>query len=179
MTWHGFHDQESGIRKYYIGIGRTFTESELTNGLVEIYADANKLDMHASFTLNDGLLPDEKIVASIFAENNAGLRTRIGRVTLLALASSTSGKSTANGRLEIEKHSCDIHFCHKDCTCAVVGQVCTEVKTDVTCNQLNVSPDHQQNILVRVYGGMSHEPQSITASSACLSGHCNCMDIFT
>ena len=171
LTWYGFHDQESGIRKYYIGIGRTYTENELTNGLVEIDAVANNVDMNASFSVNDGLLPDEKIVASIVAENNAGLKSRIGRVTLLALASSSSGKSTANGRLEIEKHSCDIHFCNKDCTCAVVGQVCTEVETNMTCNQLNVSSDHQQNISIRVYGGMYHEPQNITASSSCLAGH--------
>ena len=171
LTWYGFHDQESGIRKYYIGIGRTYTENELTNGLVEIDAVANNVDMNASFSVNDGLLPDEKIVASIVAENNAGLKSRIGRVTLLALASSSSGKSTANGRLELEKHSCDIHFCNKDCTCAVVGQVCTDVKTNITCNQLSVSLDHQQNISVRVYGGMSNEPQNITASSSCLAGH--------
>ena len=171
LTWYGFHDQESGIRKFYVGVGRTYTDNELTNGLVALNSVANTGELNASLTLSDGLNPDEKILASIVAENNAGLKSHIGRVTLLALASSSSsGRSVAYGRLEIEKHSCDIHFCNKDCTCAVVGKVCTEVQTNMTC-PMNTASENQPNISVRVYGGMSHEPQNITASSACLAGH--------
>ena len=172
LTWYGFHDQESGIRKFYVGFGQTYTDNELTNGLIEIDSVANTKEYNASITLTDGLSPGEKIVASIIAENYAGLKSLIGRVTLLALASSSSNlRSTVNGILEIEKHSCDIHFCNKDCTCAVVGKVCTEVRTNMICQHMNISSENTQNISVRVYGGMSHEPQNITASSACLVGH--------
>ena len=172
LTWYGFHDQESGIRKFYIGVGRTYTDNELTNGLIDIDSATNAKEHTASITLTDDLNPNEFIVASIIAENYAGLKSPIGRVTLLTLASSSNILSSdLNGILEIEKHSCDIHFCNKDCTCAVVGKVCTEVHTNVTCQNMNVTSDNTQNISVRVYGGMTHEPQYITASSACLVGH--------
>ena len=169
LTWYGFHDQESGIRKFYVSVGRTYTDNDLTNGLIEIDSAANTKEHNASITLTDGLNPNEKIVASIIAENYAGLKSPIGRVTLLALASSSNIlSSNVNGMLELEKHSCDIHFCNKDCTCAVVGKVCSEVQTNMTCHNMNIS---SENISVRVYGGMAREAQNITASSACLAGH--------
>ena len=172
LTWYGFHDQESGIKAFYIGLGRTYTDTGLSNGLVEIKTTIHANVYNASIMLNGSLKSDDKVVASIYAENNAGIKSPIARVTLIALASTpTNVQGIASGILEIEKHSCDIHFCNKDCTCAVVGKVCTEVMTNASCSPAPTLPDKPLNVSIYVFGGMADEPKHMTASSACLAGH--------
>ena len=172
LTWYGFHDHESGIRNFYIGVGRTYTDNEMTNGLVSVEVNELALEYNTTIQLNGYFLFDDKIVASIIAENNAGLRSPIARVTLLPLFSSPANQfETASGIMEIEKHSCEVHFCNNDCTCAVVGKVCSEVETNLTCTDASDQPDNPFNISVRVYGGTFVYPEKITPSSACLSSH--------
>ena len=172
LSWYRFHDEESGIKHFYIGIGTTYTGNELSDGLVKIDAKIDAVDYNETIQLNGPLSSDDKVVMSVMAENNAGLMSSVARITLTALASSHSDQyENASGIFEIEKHSCDIHFCNKDCTCAVVGKVCTEVTTNLTCNSVIPSVNNPSNVSVRVYGGMTGKPQTITASSSCLSAH--------
>ena len=171
LTWYGFYDHESGIKRFYVGIGSTYTGNEFTNGLVEIETDGVQKDFNNSFILPD-ILWDEEVVVSIVAENNAGLMSSVARVTLLALYLTPKVPvENAHGVLEIEKHSCDLHFCNKDCTCAVIGKVCMEVETNLTCNDITTTSESPFSVSLRVYGGLEDNPQHITASSACLSAH--------
>ena len=172
LTWYGFHDQESGIKHFYIGVGKSYSGNELSNGLVRIVPNT-RLNIHnTSLILNEPLLSNAKIVVAIMAENNAGLMSSISRVTLTTLQT-IPGKllQAAGGLLEIEKHSCDIHFCNKDCTCAVVGQPCAFLNTNSTCHSVNSTADNPFNLTVNVYGGMRGEIVKITASSSCLAAH--------
>ena len=172
LSLYGFHDQESGIKYFYIGVGKTFTDNELSNGFLKLDAKIDEVDYIESFHLNGPISSDDKVVVSVIAENNAGLMSPVARATLVALTSSHSDQyENASGIFEIEKHSCDIHFCNKDCTCAVVGKVCTEVISNLTCSSVTPTVTNPLNVSVRVYSGLSDEPQSITASSACLSAH--------
>ena len=113
MTWYGFNEYESGVSKYHIGVGRTFTDNELTNGLLEIDGYVHKSEQNELIYLNIGLTSSDKMFVSILAENGVGLISPIVRVTLIvkALLETTSGDVV--GPFEIEDHSCDIHFCNK------------------------------------------------------------------
>ena len=171
-TWYGFYDYESGVSKYYIGVGSTFTGNELTNGLIEIEGDFKKSEQNKLIHINEGLTSVDKIVVSVLAENGVGIISPIARVTLIATSSSPPGATEdASGSLEIENHSCDIHFCNKDCTCAVVGQACYQADTNMTCNVITKTENNAYDVNVRVYAGTIDNPKSITASSSCISAY--------
>ena len=173
ISWYGFHDQESGIRLFYIGTGKTFSENDLSGGLVKVYVNETMKEYSTEIKLNSQLKNGDKIIVSVIAENNAGLKSSIARATYIALSSSKSddGVDRANGILEIETHSCEIHFCNKDCTCATVGSVCTEVEAANSCNAYLSTESNPFNVSVSVFGGSAGHPQHITASSACLTAH--------
>ena len=173
-SWYGFYDYESGISKYYIGLGKTFTGNELTNGLVEVDADMLKTEQGHWIYTNEGLTAGDSVIVSVMAENGIGLISPIARVTMIVSSASAPGPSPLvgdSGSLEIEKHSCDIHFCNKDCTCAVVGQVCGHVATNMTCSSLTETNNNSYGVDVRVYAGIKDDPLTITASSSCLAAH--------
>ena len=173
LSWYGFYDQESGIRCFYVGVGKSFTGNELSNGLVEVTSDNNMLtEYNASFTLNEPLFGDEKIVISIMAENEAGLLSPLARLTVVSLTTTPlSNIKNSTGIFEIEKHSCDIHFCDKVCTCAVVDKPCTDVDTNLSCYDFTGNSENLHNISLLVYGGTVNAPTNITTSSSCLSAH--------
>ena len=171
MTWYGFYDYESGISRYHIGVGRTFTGNELTSGLLEIDGDAHKSEQNELIHLNVGLMSVDKIIVSILAENGVGLISPIARVTLITDTLSPSPSGDVVGSLEIEDHSCDIHFCNKDCTCAAVGRTCYQTDTNMTCNAVPETENNAYDVNVRVYTGTMGNPQTITASSSCISAY--------
>ncbi|XP_052788827.1 uncharacterized protein LOC128223594 [Mya arenaria] len=76
------------------------------------------------------------------------------------------------GILELEKHSCDVQFCNKDCTCAVVGKPCIEAETNMSCVEIDSFNTTDSDVArFAVFGGLQFQPLTITASSACLAGH--------
>jgi hypothetical protein len=168
LSWYGFHDQESDIAMYYITVGRTYSGSELTEGVAAV--SSNK-SFH-NFVLKEPIQPDDKIILSIWAENKVGLNSSVARVTVNALCEvKTNIISEMRGSLELQKHSCDVHFCNKDCTCAVIGKPCSAMETRANCTELNATSSEYGIPVVRVNTGLAHKPQTITASSACLAGH--------
>ncbi|XP_053376618.1 uncharacterized protein LOC123534121 [Mercenaria mercenaria] len=171
LTWYGFYDQESGISKYYITASRTYSGNELTNG-VSVVAASNRSTEHVhSLFATELIEPDDLIVLSIWAENNVGLNSSVARISVNALSFSRSTEQKPmKGVLELEKHSCDIHFCTKDCTCAIIGKPCAQAKVNTSCNSINSSSKDTLIPRVEVYGGLNEEHVNITASSACLTG---------
>ncbi|KAH3708852.1 hypothetical protein DPMN_068311 [Dreissena polymorpha] len=169
LTWYGFHDQESGIDHFYITVSRLYGLDELSNGLITVPNGNKTEEMQALITLSERLSSDDRIVLSIWALNNVGLNSPIARITVTILSSTAS---IERGILEIEKHSCDVHFCNKDCTCAVIGRPCVEVITNLTCSNISYSDALAHNLPeIIVRAGLSYEVLNISASSACLSGH--------
>ncbi|KAH3708715.1 hypothetical protein DPMN_068174 [Dreissena polymorpha] len=169
LTWYGFHDQESGIENYYVTVSRSYSFHELSSGVIRIKNTNRSETIQTSFVLTESVFPDESIILSIWAQNNVGLNSSIARVTVNVLSATSRNEI---GILEIEKHSCDIHFCNKDCTCAVIDRPCVEVSTNVTCSDISHTDAQNQNLpTFDVYGGLPHEILNVSASSACLSGH--------
>ena len=172
LTWYGFHDQESGINCFYIGVGKSYSGNELSDGFVKISSNVTSRQYNAVISISKPVLSDAEFILSIIAENNAGLMTSISRLTVKALTT-TAAKHNANssGIFEIEKHSCDIHFCNKDCTCAVIGRPCSSANTNMTCHDTITTENNPFNVTIRVLGGIKDEPMNITTSSSCLSAH--------
>ena len=168
-TWYGFSDYESGIIKYHLGVGRTFTGNELTNGLLEIDGDSRKSEQSELIYLNVALTPGDKIIVSILAENGVGLMSPIAKVTLIVNALITSPSGDDIGTLEIEEHSCDIHFCNKDCTCAAVDKTCYQTDTNMTCKAITETENNAYDVGVRVFSGTPGNHQRITTSSSCIA----------
>ncbi|XP_052789886.1 uncharacterized protein LOC128224179 [Mya arenaria] len=174
ITWYGFYDQESGIDRYYVTVSRYFSKQELSGGVLIQNHENSSVEQHGNFTLQEALKPDDLIIVSVWTTNSVGLNSSVARVSLFALSSMPSSVNIENQRgiLELEKHSCDVHFCNKDCTCAVVGKPCIEAETNMSCVEIDAfnSTDSDLTRFV-VFGGLHSKPLTLTASSACLAGH--------
>ncbi|KAH3774470.1 hypothetical protein DPMN_175852 [Dreissena polymorpha] len=143
-------------------MSRKYSGQELSNGVVTIHNDRNGREIQTSIFLTVKLLTNEKIILSLWAENNVGLKSSVARVSLNVLQSSSSNEVENDwGPLEIEKHSCVVHFCNNDCTCAIVGRPCVDSNTIVEC--INIS--NTDALLDR------WPTFTMSASSACLAGH--------
>ncbi|KAH3774478.1 hypothetical protein DPMN_175860 [Dreissena polymorpha] len=173
LTWYGFYDQESDIEAYYITMSRKYSGQELSNGVVTIQNDGHGREIQTSIFLTEQLLPNEKIIVSLWAQNNVGLNSSVARVSVNVLQSSSSHEVENDwGSLEIEKHSCDVHFCNNDCTCAIIGRPCVDSNTILECMDIS----NTEALLgdwptFTVSAGLKHQSLSISASSACLAGH--------
>ncbi|XP_033730988.1 uncharacterized protein LOC117320520 [Pecten maximus] len=165
VTWNGFEDVESGISMYHVSIGETYSGNELSLGFISlIHVGEPGAIQYGFFNVNQQLEVDSKIILTIIAENNAGLVTSATRVTTRVLKTDMEGDY---GILKIEKHSCDVHYCNKDCTCAALGQKCSTVDSN-TCNQTD-SSNYQS---VSVYSGYDIGVHTLhSLSSACLGAN--------
>ena len=170
LTWYGFYDQESEIDKYYITVSRTYYMQELSSGVHVVNHNLTSQTQTVNMTLSESLRRDDSIIVSIWAQNHVGLNSSISKTTLTAMSNSPFS-TLESGSLAIQKHSCDIHSCIKDCTCAVVGKPCVEVEHNATCSEINTTSIANQKF--DVFGGLFHQNVTNTASSACLAGHWN------
>ncbi|WAR31711.1 hypothetical protein MAR_034253 [Mya arenaria] len=174
LTWYGFYDQESSIDRYYVTVSRYFSKQELSGGVLIRNHDNTSDEQHGNFTLTEALNPNDLIIVSVWTVNSVGLNSSVARVSLFSLSSMPSSVIIENQRgiLELEKHSCDVHFCNKDCTCAVVGKPCNAVETNMSCVEIDAFNTTDSDLTkFAVFGGLQFQPLTLTASSACLAGH--------
>ena len=162
IAWEGFSDPHSNVKKYYITVSSGYNGFDLSNGVFEVKHDKLAYTQRSSLLLQDIKLEmNSKIYLSIWAENNVGLASDAGKVSVLVLR---HGKDF--GRLEIEKHGCEVHYCNNDCTCAVVNQKCTPSDISEPCVELNATDTDA----LLVYDGIYDSPTVLTPSTACLPG---------
>ncbi|XP_053381645.1 uncharacterized protein LOC123528459 [Mercenaria mercenaria] len=171
LSWYGFADAESSIDSYYLKVSRNYTGHELSQGEI-IIKSTNTTDEQTVVTIGEQINPDDLLILTLWANNVAGLNSTMSRITVSALLTGSGFASNSTGILEIQKHSCDVHFCNKDCTCAIVGKQCVNVHTNESCNSLNKSDIASLKLTeIDVYGGLPENPENMTVSSACLSGY--------
>lgn len=162
LTWYGFSDIESGIAKYMISVSKHYSGSDLSNGIIRVDSEG-KYEQNCSILLKEQLWDEDTVILSIWAVNKAGLRSDIGKVTVTAVQTDTSGDK---GILKLQKHSCFSHYCNMDCTCAVLGRKCDQSSKYMSCVAINNSLAYQS---VHVLAGVNKYHQAITASSSCLT----------
>ncbi|XP_046356064.2 uncharacterized protein LOC124134978 [Haliotis rufescens] len=164
LIWLGFTDTESGIQAYFISVSRTFDGTELSNGIAEIPHDKHTTEQSSSFILSDQIRTGENIILTISATNTAGLSSAVGKVTVAVVA--TDVKHT-KGMLELQRHSCSVHYCTGDCTCAVLGQRCLLTSTQQNCTD---TTSKLKSTDIVVHPGLEADT-TVTSSSSCLTAH--------
>lgn len=167
LSWSGFEDEHSNITRYFITVGKTFSDDSLSNGTVVIlHNDLINAGMQStSIPLTKVIPVGQSIILSIWAENRAGLNSSIGRITVWLLS---SAPDQSHGILDVEKHSCDIHYCNYDCTCAVMNKKCL---VDVPLKQCLANDSSTNTPILHVYDGFEVKNHDISISTKCLSGH--------
>ncbi|KAL3857349.1 hypothetical protein ACJMK2_012025 [Sinanodonta woodiana] len=167
LTWYGFKDVESSLDKYFIQIGRNYSDDELSRGIVII--DAEETDVrNTSIFINETIKPGDDIVLTLWATNIAGLRSPIGKATVTAISTNFDH---SKGILKIQRHSCKSYYCDNTCTCAVIGGNCGSNNNGTSCVDYTSRNISNTLPVVQIYGGMGTEHQNVSASSSCISGH--------
>ncbi|XP_071092662.1 uncharacterized protein [Haliotis cracherodii] len=164
LRWLGFVDAESGIQSYHISVSRTYDGNELSRGIVQIVHDMYATKQSASFILSDLIRTGENIILTISATNTAGLSSTVGKVTMAVVA--TDAKHT-KGTLELQRHSCSVHYCTGDCTCAVFGQRCLLTSSQQNCTD---TTSKLKSTDIVVHPGLEADT-TVTSSSSCLTAH--------
>ncbi len=158
LSWSGFDDAHSGIALYHVQIGSSYSGSELSGGVISVPHNDSATVQNVAAELAANIVPYSMLYVSIWAENGAGLVSDTAKVGLLALKTGSE-----HGRLEIEKHSCDFHYCNRDCTCAVLHRPCAAGDQIPDCLEPLPVPD-----VLRVIDGSPGHAVTMTASSTCL-----------
>ena len=159
LSWEGFDDAHSGVAFYHIMISTTYNGDDLSDGILKVAHNSNSSIQQHTFTL-DAVIPTYTMVyLSIWAENGAGLLSDAAKVGVFTLLSGPD-----EGRLDIEQHSCDVHYCNRDCTCAVVNKGCKAGDVVHECHEVDTGD------MIRVHDGIPGIITTITASSTCLHG---------
>ncbi|XP_067670393.1 uncharacterized protein [Haliotis asinina] len=164
LKWLGYVDTESGIHSYHISVSRTFDGNELSEGIVEISHDNHSTEQSASLMLSDQIRTGELIILTISAVNSAGLSSGIGKVTMAVVASDTTH---TKGMLELQRHSCLVHYCEGDCTCAILGQHCMLTSSQPNCTD---TTSKRKSADIVVHPGLDSDV-TVTSSSSCLTAH--------
>ena len=163
LAWEGFTDPHSGISRYYIMVSSKYNGFDLSDGIMTFLHDHSTQVQRTTVNLNHALVPNSKVYLSIWAANGVGLTSDAAKASVLVVS-----HAEHLGLLEIEKHSCDVHYCTNDCTCAVVNQQCTPEETTTPCNEINITSSQD---MITVYDGLYDIEVQFLASSVCLPGY--------
>ena len=157
LLWQGFDDAHSGIDSYHIMISSSYSGSDISGGILTVPHNKSANTQQYTASLSQNIVPHTMMYLTIWAENAVGLLSDSAKVGVFVLKSGQE-----HGRLDIEKHSCDVHYCTKDCTCAALHKVCTGAVTSLNCS------DPVPISLVQLTDGMPDHSLSISPSSVCL-----------
>ncbi|XP_046562583.1 uncharacterized protein LOC124271470 [Haliotis rubra] len=168
LTWYGFSDAESNISCYHLNVGTSYEGGELTNGAIIVSHDPSVKDQSSTIQLTQ-LLGGGEIILSIWAANDAHLLSPVGKVTVSVVA--TDHKRRREGTLELQRHSCDTHYCTDDCTCAVVGRKCNPPSMPVTCRDMSNVTSHRLMDVQIHPRARNQSGLYITSSLSCIAGY--------
>ena len=158
LSWQGFTDPHSTIRYYHLTVSSNYSGYDLSNGKIKVEHDSNNATQTTLIPLHDvERLSGTKIYLGIWAENGVGLMSDVIKTSVVP-----SYTGFNSGRLKIEKHSCESHYCTNDCTCEVVDGKCA---SESACLNLTDVP------MFNVYDGLYQSPMVLTPSTACLPGY--------
>ncbi|KAK7493739.1 hypothetical protein BaRGS_00015068, partial [Batillaria attramentaria] len=166
ITWTGFSDAESNVSVYHMLVGRTYNGEELSKGVITVPHDNTLQSQQLELRVTERVESGDVIYMSIWAENKMGLQSEITRMEFDVLKDNENGTS---GWLVSVRHSCQVSYCTKECTCAPTGQVCKAVTTP--CEEIAPGRSERAQFEVAGYIGLHSAPQAFSASAKCLEGH--------
>jgi hypothetical protein len=103
------------------------------------------------------------LYVTIWVKNKVGQLSHTSHISFHVHPS--DGTNTA-GVLREEKHSCTIHSCNEDCTCAPLGEKCYHEVHPEVCSEVDIASVH--NIVVTVNDGWSDADETTTGNANCL-----------
>ncbi|KAK7496758.1 hypothetical protein BaRGS_00011967, partial [Batillaria attramentaria] len=156
VEWTQFADAESGVAAYYIMAGREYNGDGLTNGKVKVGHDNTTQTQRHTLPLAEDLKPGDVVYLTMWAENALGLHSPMARMAFDVLQHNNNGTL---GSLVSVRHSCEIAYCTKECTCGHDGH-CQAV---ATCQDIGTEDARAQRF--------SAGPTTFTTSAKCLEGH--------
>ena len=161
IAWEGFVDPHSAIDCYYVAVSSEYSGVDLSGGIITISHNRLTYTQRSLIYIETQVQINSKIYLSIWAQNTVGIISDAAKASVYALP-----QGLDHGRLDIEKHSCDVHYCTLDCSCAVVNQKCVVDVMPPPCSGHNATSE-----VLMVFDGIYSSPISITSSSLCLPGY--------
>ena len=159
IRFEGFADPHSELAFYHFKFGTTYGGKEVSDEVIDLEA-TDGLATH-DFDLPNALPYNGLLYVTIWVTNTVGQQSHIDQLSLNVVPA--NGGNTA-GVLLIEKHSCDIHSCVEDCTCAIVHKKCKHViHTEATCAE---TADGSGRIVVN--DGWSDADEDMSGNANCL-----------
>lgn len=125
VNWYGFSDDESGISHYYLTVGKTYSDSKLSGGALQVDGSRTNISIPVNSTIFN---LNEDVVITIWAVNGARLPSLPSKVTVIA---DHQNNSSVSGKFYVQRHSCSTHYCNNDCTCSVVGKKCSRASHEL------------------------------------------------
>ena len=167
ISWSGFTDAESLISEYHLMISRSYEGSEMSEGIKRFVPTTKSEEQSVSLLLSEQLFNGEHISMSIRAENGVGLTTEFSKLTVTVLI---SNQARNTGNLQVQRHSCDVHYRTNVCTCTIIGRTCEGSKTTKPCVQLPKKTNVKKypEIKIRFSAGKD-DNEYYTASTSCVS----------
>ena len=162
IKWKDFSDPHSQIHRYFLTVSLAYNGYDLSGGVIQVMHSMDKDTQDVPVNLSSVIDSNTKVVVNIIAENYAGLLSDSHKVTLTLFASDKEEGGGKAGPLQIVHHSCDIHYCTLDCTCAAVDQICIPETPLEDCIENNVTG------VLQVFDGQNGVPVSFSVSSMCL-----------
>lgn len=167
VTWTGFTEEESQVVRYHFTAGKTYGDSDVSDGALTVSHDNASDFQNLSLSLNQSLSAGDLLVMSVWAENSLGLFSALQRMTFEVFLDSAAGDS---GSLLLQRHSCSPHYCTNECTCAPTGHVCQPTApspcVDLPANNHSALAD----IDIAPFLGRDGEKLSFISSASCLEG---------
>ena len=159
IRFEGFADPHSELDEYHFKFGTTYDGKELSDDVIDLDATVG-LASH-DFTIAHALPYDGLMYVTIWVTNNVGQQSHIDHLSLSVVPANAGNTA---GTLLIQKHSCDIHSCIEDCSCAIVGKKCKHtIHAEASCDE---TADATGRITVN--DGWSDADEDITGNANCL-----------
>ncbi|XP_062588511.1 uncharacterized protein LOC134250178 [Saccostrea cucullata] len=135
LKWKDFVDPETQVVAYHLHLSETLYGREISGQTIKVPHDGGvHEEQNVTVNITRKLVQNEKILLGLSATNNVGLNSKARHVTFLVLP---TNNNVSQGRLLIEKHSCDSLSCTNDCTCSAIGKKCSNNIGIMQCRESN------------------------------------------
>jgi hypothetical protein len=159
LRWAGYEDEHSGIENYFLTISSDYSGNDLSKGVLQVPHNVSTTDQEISVPIANAKtrLQHDVIYVTIMAENKVGLKTHVSKSSLYL---------APDGQIKFQNHSCEVKYCNKDCTCAVLLESCYDTNLPYQCNIHNETGNINNMIQI----GLNNKTMEFSPSVRCLPG---------
>lgn len=171
LAFVGFSDPHSGVTSYWVAVGSSYGQSDLSAGSVQLRPTpattqgGDNVTLLANVFLSKPLNGSQIVYVSLWALNGVGLRSRAVQGSFRVDVTASAGRAS-NGTLALlRSYTCPVATCAGHCTCAARGQLCSPTpstaSSPLACTQSapsSLSPSSWVNVTGYVPQGLPSSP---------------------